>query len=257
MSFTRLDDEELEIALRQLGRDLGGATRDVSADVVAALRPGGRAGAARGQVRRPIIVLVIVTLLALGAATVIRVGVGGVDIRESSLPRRARTPLGVDSAFLGSRTTLDDARRRVDFDVGVPAANWLGEPDVYVAAHPPGGRVSLVYPASRDLPAIGATHVGLLLTAFRGTVETDFLTKLRASGAPVTGVRIGPTHGWWIEQTHDVLYLDPAHEPASERLRFSDSTLLWSRDGVTMRLESGLDLQRAVDVAASVRRERP
>lgn len=141
----------------------------------------------------------------------------------------------------------------MDFDVGAPTADWLGEPDVYVAMHPPGGRVSLVYHASRHLPAIGETRAGLLLTAFQGTVETDFLTKLRASGVPVTGVRIGPTRGWWIEQTHDVPHLHAAQEPVSERLRFADSTLLRSRDGVTMRLESGLDLMRAIDVATSVR----
>ena len=253
MPLSNLDDEGLEIALRQLGRDLGGATRDVSADVVAALRQARHGRAARGPTRRPFIVLVILTLLALGTTTAVRLGVGGVNIRESPLPSRARIPLGADPAFLGSRTTLDDARRRVDFDVEVPIADWLGEPDVYVATHPPGGRVSLVYPASRQLPAIGETRVGLLFTAFRGIVETDLLTKLRTSGAPVTGVRIGPTQGWWIERTHDVLYFDPASGPRSERLRFADSTLLWSRDGVTMRLESRLDLARAVDVAASVR----
>ena len=254
VQLTDLDDRGLEVALIQLGRDLGGAHRDVSVGVVTALRSGSAPEVGRAPARRLIIALSILTLLLAGAATAIRFGVPGVAIREGATqPPLPRTPLSADPAFLGRFTSLDEARQQVDFDVRAPSAEWIGQPDVYYSQHPQDGRVSLVYAASEDLPAIGDTAVGMLVTQFRGNVASDFLTKLRNVGAPVTRVRIGQTEGWWIEETHEVLHLDASQRPTSERLRFADSTLLWTRDGVTLRLESRLDLERAVDVAASVR----
>jgi hypothetical protein len=50
-----------------------------------------------------------------------------------------------------------------------------------------------------------------------------------------------------------VLYVDPEGQVTPERSRFADRTLLWARDGVTLRLESALPRHQAIAIAASLR----
>jgi hypothetical protein len=245
------DTGQLEAALREAGRALEGARRDISADVVAALRAD--APARRTLSRRRLVPVVVVGML-LTAAAITSAVVPGIGLRMGQTPSRGiQTPLVGDPAFLGTPTTLAVARERVDFAIGVPAVADLGAPQVYHADHPSGGRVSLLYPASDRLPAMGGTPVGLFLTQFRGDVDEQLLTKAVAEGADVVGVEIDGLPAWWIEGAHEVLYINDAGDVATESARFSASTLLWARDGVTLRLESALDRQRAIAIAAALR----
>ncbi|HSK96090.1 MAG TPA: hypothetical protein VK891_05680 [Euzebyales bacterium] len=245
-----LDTGQLEAALREAGRALEGARHDISRDVVVALRAG---TPARHRVRRRLVPIVVIGMLLTGAAIASTVVPGiGVRIGLPSL-RGTQAPLVADAAFLGQATTLTAARERVDFAVGVPSASELGAPQVYLAGQPSGGRVSLLYPAGDRLPAMGDTRVGLFLTQFRGHVNQQLLTKVVAEGADVTSVQIDGLPAWWIEGAHEVLYVDRAGDMSAEPARFSDSVLLWARDGVTLRLESGLDRDQAIAIAASLR----
>jgi hypothetical protein len=261
MALHDLDDRQLEAALRDAGRALAGAQRDLSVDVVAGLRAGDRVagrgvprGLARGRgvPRRLVPALIALAVLLTGAAVAVSGIVPGIGLRRGDTTMPAR-PLVVDPEFLGTPTTLDRARARVDFAVHVPALPELGQPQIYYADEPPGGRVSLLYPASDRLPAIGDTPVGLFVTQFRGAVDDQLLTKIVAEGAQVTQVDIAGIPGWWIADAHEVLYVDAEGHMAPERSRFADRTLLWTRDGVTLRLESALSRQQAIVIAATMR----
>ena len=250
MPLRDLDTGQLEAALREAGRALAGSRRDLSADVVATLRAGGRA---RHTARRWLVPVVAGAVLLAGA-TVASTVVPGIGLRIGLSPsEELPPPLVADAAFLGTPTTLTDARERVDFAVAEPTDPGLPPPQVYHADRRAGGRVSLLYPAGDRLPAMGDTPVGLFLTQFRGDVDDQLLTKVVAEGAAVTPVEIDGLRGWWIEGAHDVLYLDDAGETVREPVRFAGNVLLWARDGVTLRLESALDRRAAIAIAASLR----
>jgi hypothetical protein len=251
MALHELNDARLEAALRNAGRALAGPQRDLSVDVVAALRAGSNVRR-RGVSRRLALALIAMALLLTGAVVAVSGVVPGIGVRRGETTTPAR-PLVIDPTFLGMPTTLASARNRVDFAVEVPMAPDLGQPQVYYADEPPGGRVSLLYRASDRLPAIGDTPVGLLVTQFRGNVDGQLLTKVVGQGAEVTPVDVAGVPGWWIAGAHEVLYVNSEGDVISESPRFADSTLLWTHDGVTLRLESALPQQRAIAVAASLR----
>jgi hypothetical protein len=259
MSLQGLDQPQLEAALRDAGRALAGARDDLADDVVAQLRSGVGtqqrrvpAPAPRVLPRRLVPVLMILVLL-VGAAVVAGVAPGiGLRIGGPSTPS-TRTPLVADADFLGAHTTLAAARDRVNFAVRLPALEQLGPPQVYYADDPAGGRVSLLYPAGDRLPAMEGTPVGLFVTQFRGDTDDELLAKIVHEGADVTSVEIAGIPGWWIEGAHEVLVIARTGDVVAERLRFSDNALLWTRDGVTLRLESALSRQQAIAIAASLR----
>ena len=250
MALHDLDDVQLEAALRDAGQAVPGAQRDLGVAVVAALGSGSRVW--RRGMRRLTPALLAATLLLTAAAVVVSGIVPGVGLRrgETTTPSR---PLVVDPTFLGTPTTLASARDRVDFAVEVPALPGLGQPQIYYADEPAGGRVSLLYRANDRLPAIGDTPVGLFVTQFRGTVDDPLLTKVVAQGAEATPVDVAGARGWWIAGAHEVLYTDAEGRVMPEPSRFAGSTLLWTHDGVTLRLESALPRRQAIAVAASLR----
>lgn len=251
MTLRDLGDARLEAALRDASRAVPGAKRDLSCAVVAALRSEGRSRARGAPWRRLAPALVAVALLLTGAALAASPIVPGIGVRggDTTAPQR---PLVIDQAFLGTPTTLPGARNRVDFAVRVPAFHGVGQPYVYYADEPAGGRVSLLYRANDRLPAIGDTPVGLFVTQFRGDVDERLLTKVIGQGA-VTRVDVAGVKGWWIANVHEVLYLDAEGDVIREPSRFAASTLLWTDDGVTLRLESALPRPQAIAVAASLR----
>jgi hypothetical protein len=254
MAVHNLDDAQLAAALRSSGQAIAGARRDLSVDVIATLRSTDPGPARWSAPRRRLIPAVIVVAALLASAAVAAGIVPGVTLRiggADSAPPVA--PLVADPEFLGTPTTLAVARDRVDFPVRVPALGWLGRPQVYHADQPSGGRVSLLYAASDRLPAIAGTPVGLFVTQFRGDVREELLTKTVNQAVRVTPVDIGDNRGWWVEGAHEVLYAAPGGEVVAEPSRFADSTLLWTRDGVTLRLESALPQGEAIAIATSVR----
>jgi hypothetical protein len=160
-------------------------------------------------------------------------------------------PLG-RTLFLGEESTLEDARRQVDFEVLVPTAAGLPEPVAYVDDDPPGGRVSLVYPAGPGLPEAEEAGVGMLLMQFRGRLELPFLEKL-VRADQIREVEVGEIRGYWVGGEHILLYLDERGRSFDERSRVAGNTLLWQRGEVTFRLESALSMEEAIRIAESMR----
>lgn len=249
-----LDDRHLGDALIRAGRALPAARRDVSGAVAAVLRTRpepARLRLPRGRRRQVVLVAVTLAALLVGAAFAAGV-VPGIAVRVGT-PGPASQPLIDDARFLGRPTTLPSARRRAGFPVQAPTLDRLGEPQVHVAGNGDRTRVSLVYAASGELPAIGGTGAGLLITQFRGRIDADLLRKTVEAGVDVRRVDVGGTPGWWIDGPHEVRVVGPDGEVAGERVRYAQRTLLWSVDGVTRRLEAGTSRAEAVAIAESMR----
>jgi hypothetical protein len=139
--------------------------------------------------------------------------------------------------------------------VATPAASAFGRPDrVHVDdAVPPGGRVTLVYLPRPDLPEVGGTGVGMLVTQFRARVDDDVVHKLVGSGARVTPIAVGGHRGYWISgPPHVMFYVDAEGRFREETLRLAANMLVWQRAGTTFRIESALDRSQSVKVARSL-----
>jgi hypothetical protein len=178
----------------------------------------------------------------------------GVELGGPPPPTVTTTPGGRLELGLGDRVTLEEARRRVDWPVLVPAAG-LGRPDaVYVnEAVPSGGRVDLVYRARPGLPASPFTDVGLLITEFQGQPTPEFLKKVTAMGV-VEQVTVGGEPGYWFSgEPHFFTYQDAAGALREEQTRLAGNTLIWQRGDLTLRLEGELPKEEAIRIAESMR----
>jgi hypothetical protein len=178
----------------------------------------------------------------------------GVELGGPPPPTVTTTPGGRLELGLGDRVTLEEARRRVDWPVLVPAAG-LGQPDaVYVnEAVPSGGRVDLVYRARPGLPASPFTDVGLLITEFQGQPTPEFLKKVTTMGV-VEQVTVGGEPGYWFSgEPHFFTYQDAAGTLREEQTRLAGNTLIWQRGDLTLRLEGELPKAEAIRIAESMR----
>jgi hypothetical protein len=153
-----------------------------------------------------------------------------------------------ESLSLGDPVTLDQARRRAGFPVGVPAA--LGDPDaVYLYVHPISGpRVDMVYRAGNT------RRVGVLITEFEARA-TPVIQKAIGSGAKVEQFAIDGDPAIFISgRPHGFAYTPANGETTFEDQRLAGNTLLVDRsDGVLLRVEGRLDREAAVRIAESVR----
>jgi hypothetical protein len=120
--------------------------------------------------------------------------------------------------------------------------------------------VSLVWPASKSLPdttarATGApSGIGAILTEIPVTIETDYLEKVVGSGGRVERVAVGSHAGFWITGApHEIVLVGPNGEGIPSTTRLAGSSLLWEQDGLTLRLETGLDRAAAIALASSLR----
>jgi hypothetical protein len=245
------EDEALEAALADLGRSIDEPDGSLATRVLAALDEpvpaaarGSWAGRRRLLVAAAAAVVVAVALsvsaparravadlLELGG---IRVNLGGDDDRgDDSGVDPPRAPVGQGLA-LGRTTTLDAAAIAAGFDVLVPDVDGLDGPDaVYVNVD---DRVSLVY----------EERGGVLVTEFRAPAGAEVMLKEIGPGTTFEEVRVGDRAGWWIAGGRHVVVADGGS-------RLAANTLIWQRDGITVRLESTLTLDQSLEIAGSMR----
>jgi hypothetical protein len=167
-------------------------------------------------------------------------GIGGVAITTvAELPAVA-----VTGDLPGDPVTLQDAEERTGFTMLVPG---YGEPaEVYLDEAVPGGLVSLTY---------GPTDDGyrLVITQMAGSLDRPLLEKVVGADTTVTPVTVGEDDGYWIEgEPHLLLVFDQEGKDYADDPRLAGNTLLFSRDGVTIRIESGLDLEGALAIATDL-----
>jgi hypothetical protein len=181
------------------------------------------------------------------------IGIGGVRISRGGGPTPTAAP-GSNLA-LGSRSTLAEARGAVDFSVAIPSELGLGRPDaVYLSAVPVGGRVTFVYNANEALPATDETGLGMIVAQFRASIGPDLAKKVMGKQGGFEVTEVDGALAFWLPGPHTFyLYRDAEGHIRQDTLRLAGNTLLWADDGVTYRIESGLDLDTAVRIAESMR----
>jgi len=241
-----VSDERLEAELRDLGPVLSWPEpKDVAPEVSQRLRAG-RPGWSSGK--WTLVAAALVLLLAAGSlsglpnvrrAVADWLGLPGVRVERvesgQDLPSPAVTP------ELGSRVSLAEAAAAVPFDlVEPPRIRGL---EIYLD----GDAVTFV----RRAPS---GDIELLITQFEGTLDRELVEKVLPPGSRLRSVVIGGRQGYWIAgDPHTVLYVDPFGEIRENTVRLAGNTLLWQRGRLTLRLEVGADLRRALLIARSLK----
>ena len=156
-----------------------------------------------------------------------------------------------DSLLLGSAIPLEEASERAGFPVLVPGSDLVtGAPEAWLNEVQGTAVVSLLYPATDDLPSIGTTGVGLLLMQIDAGGDTGMFIVKRATGeTPPQPVLVSGQQGLWVQG--GVLMTD-AGDPFWTYMRRSGNVLVWEQDGTTYRMESDLPLEDALALAESL-----
>lgn len=241
-----VSDERLEAELRDLGPVLSWPEpKDVAPEVSQRLRagpPGWSSG------KWTLVAAALVLLLAAGSLSALPnvrravadwLGLPGVRVERvesgQDLPSPAVTP------ELGSRVSLAEAAAAVPFDlVEPPRIRGL---EIYLD----GDAVTFV----RRAPS---GDIELLITQFEGKLDRELVEKVLPPGSRLRSVVIGGRQGYWIAgDPHTVLYVDPFGEIRENTVRLAGNTLLWQRGRLTLRLEVGADLRRALLIARSLK----
>ena len=269
MSDTRrVDFMDLEAQLA----DLAGAlafppTPDLATAIGTRLRaPASRPIPFRRSMRRSLLLAAALTLLVVGGAFAVRLGLDLLNIRFGPVPTIVPTPTAVGaspaaslplgaSLLLGERATLDEVLGISSFRVLVPGP--LGAPDsVYVGGANLRGQVAFVYAPRENLPLAGLLGgAGLLITQARGEIDQGLVDKL--IDADLTNVRTLELDGapavWISGRPHIFWYVAPDGQVIEDSRRFVGDTLAWERDGVLYRIEGNMSLAVALEIAASMR----
>ena len=242
-------DDRLEARLRELGSHLDppeaeGLPEAVSRRIREDRRPTGR--------RSSLLVAAAVAVAVLGGSAIALWLIPGVNIERVPTPPTAPAPGQPGELRLGRKVSLEEARDAVDINVLVPQR--LGSPDaVYVGREPQGGRVTLVYEPDAELPEDENTGVGMLVTLFRGSTEPDFVNKQVGPDTAVQPITVEGAPGMWIEGApHSIFYIDENGHVFPDSLRLAGNVLIWQVGDITLRLESRLDLDTSLEVAASM-----
>ena len=253
---------DLEQRLTQLGRELDWPeTPDLAPAVRRRL-----AAPARQRRRRPVLLrrsfaIAIASLLLLAGG--VFAAVPGVrdavleffGLQGATVERRAKLPEAPElrPLNLGTRTTLDRARRSLGFDPLVPSA--AGRPDaVYTSRQVPGGELSLAYRPRPGLPEAHSTSLGLLVGEFRGDLAPEYLGKIAGQTTKIERLRVDGRRAIWIEGApHLFFYRPPDSDFAESELRLAGNVLLLERGNLMVRLEGAYDRERALELARSLR----
>jgi hypothetical protein len=202
--------------------------------------------------RRSLLLAAALVLLVVGAAVAVGWGLQLLSIEFGPVPSPTFTP-GIDLR-MGARVSLDEAADRADFDLSVPAA--LGPPDAVYFGAALRGQVAFVYDPRVDLPAselLGGA--GLLITQNQGRTDEGLAHKIvSTSEATVEAVDVDGAPGLWISGApHIFWYLTADGEFIEESRRLVGDTLAWERDGILYRIEGAISLDRAMEIAISMR----
>jgi hypothetical protein len=172
-------------------------------------------------------------------------GIGAVEVRGVDRPLPNGSGPATVPGAPGSSVPVDGglelatAQRRVQFTIAIPRDPSAGtRTAITVDTRVPGGLVVLTYP-----------RFTLVEIASQG--GGPVAGKLVPPGVSVDPVTVGGDPGLWISGAHQVTYLDRSGRLQNDTVRRSGPVLLWTRAGVTYRIE-GLDRVEAQRMGASV-----
>jgi hypothetical protein len=258
--------DDLVLALHDLGDGLDLARGDPVAAAVRRIRaPAASSSSDRVPWRRAlrtrrvlavaaaaVAVALAATLVAPGSRHAVArwLGIGSVTVtytgdvpRAAGLTYNLGTP--VSRAQAVEMADADGWRLAAPSAAGDPARAFVGRP---------AGAVNLAWAPSDELPEIGKSGIGLLVTAMPGTTDAGGMSKLATRGTTVQLVRVGDNPAYWIAgEPHEVAITDAEGHAVRDSSRLAGNTLLWTEGDVTYRLESVLDRDEAVDLASTLR----
>ena len=244
----------LEARLVELGAAIAFPPTPPLVDLVAdRLRQPSRRGIAR-PIGRGLALAVAATILLVGIAAAFGLGLGGLRLTFGPASF-SPAPSVVVWPGLGEPTTLEEARRNVEFALRVPELDELRDPDlVYLAEPPAGGAVTLLYAERPGFPPDPRTGVGLIVTQFRADIAPELFEKLIDTGVRVTATEVNSHAAWWVAGgDHFFFYRDATGKVVDTTLRLASDTLIWEDNGVTHRVEGAASLADAIRVAESLR----
>jgi hypothetical protein len=208
--------------------------------------------------------LIAIALLLVVVAVAAAIGFGlpglriifggpGASAAPSLSPAAPRaSPSGAPGSALGlgMPVALADLDAHAGFHVLLPADPRLGTPD---AAYLMDGRVALAWGPRTGLGPTAEPSVSLVISEFRGDVDQGYFEKVLGAGTTVTRVTIRGVAGYWISgDPHFFFYIDPSGEQVTDSHRFVGDTLVWARDGLTFRIESGVGKDETIRIAESL-----
>ena len=243
-----MSDAVLDLALRDLGEHLAwppevDLVSRVGAEIenVVPLRP--RRPARRVTLVAAAALLVVTGLLAvspgLRAAVFDFLGIRGakVEVHESVSPPSG--PPFAGQALLGDQVTPEQAQRELGFALSLPTGLGQGE-GVFVLRE---GASTIATVAYRDGE--------LILSQFAGSLEQETIGKA-VTVNQAERVRVADAPGIWVEGAHTVFVRDPSGAIVESKPFLGGNTLLWTTDGLTLRLEGAADLDEALRIARTV-----
>jgi hypothetical protein len=244
--------------LRELSRWLAVPPEpDVATAVRARLQAAGSVGRPHHRLWRAAAVLVALMIVAAGtvvaspqvrAALLDVLRVGSVEVHPGPAPTATSPPAPVVGLHAASLTA---ARESADFHVLVPGAPLQHPDEVLVENGPRPTYVALRYRAGPGRPPVSTGGLAVQVDEIAGD-STRFYEKY-LDGAGARRVRVGGAPGVWIDGPHELIVVDRAGEVRVEQPRLAARTLVWQRDGVTLRLEADLTLAQALAVAGGMR----
>jgi len=260
--FGRASDDELTAQLELLGQAIAWPAADGVAPRVSRRLAGERPlrrsvlpwrgpRLPQARLRRAALLAVAALLLIAAVAVGLGLGVPGIGIHFGPLPTVSPTSSPTPAASpavsgelgagleLGNVVSLGAARAAVDWPLLVPALPELDAPaETWLDGTGHTAAVSMVWPGDPARPALPDSSIGLLLTQFRGYVDEEFLGKSLGPGSRLVAVTVGGEPGFWIEGApHALSYPVSGDGRLQDRVRLAGNVLLWTRDGITVRLE--------------------
>jgi len=164
-------------------------------------------------------------------------------VRVERVDELPSMPLASWTGVYGEEVTLAEAERLAPFDLLLPESQ--GEPDlVYRYRDPSGGFVATaVYGDARD--------ARLVLTQW--TTEDILFHKLLGPVTQAELVDVRDARGLWISgNQHVVFYLGQDFQERAAQGALAGNVLVWQEGDVGYRLEAGVGLERALQLAAEL-----
>lgn len=250
----------VERELQDLATHLdAGTPPDVASTVVRRLRAEPAPLAARAR-RRLVaaIAAAVAALLTAGLLAVPAVRAAVVDLfslpgvvfdRDRPQPDAPSAPVAgpLGAAYkLTSRVSLVGAPDRVQLPADLPPPD-----EAYVTG--PGNRqiYHLLWRATPDLPALPGSTAGLYIAVF-GAASQPFVEKL-IGGVPTEEATVAGRPAIWIGVEHGTVLFGSDGMPDYNTERVAGPTLLVDKGGFTVRIESRLSRDEAIDLAESLR----
>jgi hypothetical protein len=232
----------LEIRLRALRHELDfPPERDLAPAVLAQLE-----GRRPFQWRRAAVLALALVAIAVGAAFAVPQARSAIlrffHIGGETIVRVETLPPAVErsqAAGFGMPLSRAKAEQTLGFRLMLPPVKGDGPDQVYVL----GDSVGTVILRSHGRP--------VLLSEFSSAGAIG-LKKLVASQTSVQWVRVDGRDAAWIRGTHTLMYFDRQLGFREQTVRIRGNVLVWTRRGLTLRLEGALTRAEAIALARTI-----